>query len=392
MNILAIATILPIPGVIRYNDFVYQIYRHYRDMYEADSITMIKPVKIDLNPIKTLKGKTQLGQLNKKYRWDVEGFQVEIFPFLSSWSRRNLHAILTRSIFWLHKKRIRSLLEAHQIQVIHAHYIFSDGMLAYLINRSFGIPYVITTHHERYYFDHSYSREMALRILGNASFVLPLNYTNAQYFKSLGIQNVEVSPLGFNTAFLKNQKPKGKGPVRIFTASVLIKLKNIDQVIRAVASLITSYDITYSIIGKGEEKENLEKLVKSLGLDDIVNFIDHVPHEEMPDLMHDHDIFIMPSYFETFGRVFFECMAMGIPIICAQNSGIHGIFKEKEEGLSVDHQSVENIAEGLSYLLSDPEERRRIGRNGQKLASKYTWDRVANDLHEKYIHCLKKRD
>ena len=42
----------------------------------------------------------------------------------------------------------------------------------------------------------------------------------------------------------------------------------------------------------------------------------------------------MPSYVETFGRVYFEAMAMGIPIICAKNSGIYGYYKEMEEGVN----------------------------------------------------------
>jgi glycosyltransferase involved in cell wall biosynthesis len=214
--------------------------------------------------------------------------------------------------------------------------------------------------------------------------VIPLNHTNAEYFKSLGLRNVEVVPLGFSDTFRREQKPVSKGPVRVFTASVLIRLKNIHTVIRAVSQLVEKYDITYTIIGKGEERENLEQLVKELGLEERIQFVDHIPHQEIADVMHTFDIFIMPSYFETFGRVYFECMAMGIPIICARQSGIHGIFREKEEGLAVDHTSVESIAGALEYLVTRPEERRRIGLNGQKLVSPYTWEYVARDLRSRY--------
>jgi teichuronic acid biosynthesis glycosyltransferase TuaC len=384
MNILCISSILPVPGIIPHNDFVFQYYLHYREIYDSDRIVIIKPIKIDLNLLHALKGEGQLRKLRRKYSRDIHGFRVEIFPFISSWGLRNLHALLTSSIYFLNRRRIKNLFSEFRFNVIHAHYIFSDGMLAHQLHRRYGLSYFITTHNERYYFDHLLSRKIALKILGNAQQVIPINYTNGSYYISLGLNNVEIVPLGFNRFFLKNQKPWKGGPVRIFTASVLIRLKNIDKVILALRDLVARYDLTYTIIGNGPEKDNLQALVRELNLTDKVGFIEHISHLEFPNEMYKYDLFIMPSYFETFGRVFFECMAMGIPVICAKKSGISGLFKEREEGISVNHNSIKEIADALEYMVSNHEERLRIGRNGQKLVSKYTWEYLARDLHERY--------
>ena len=144
--------------------------------------------------------------------------------------------------------------------------------------------------------------------------------------------------------------------------------------------------------GNGPEKSNLAKLVSNLGLRNTVDFVEHIPHELLPEEMYKYDIFIMPSFFETFGRVFFECMAMGIPVICARNSGIYGFFTEWEEGVSVDHNNIAEITEALERLVSQPEERLRIGRNGQDLVRKYTWDYLARDLHERYRNSIEIKD
>ncbi|MCK4747109.1 MAG: glycosyltransferase family 4 protein, partial [Bacteroidales bacterium] len=96
----------------------------------------------------------------------------------------------------------------------------------------------------------------------------------------------------------------------------------------------------------------------------------------------------MPSFFETFGRVYFESMAMGIPIICARDSGISGFFREREEGISVDHRSIDQITDELEYLITQPAERQRIGLKGQELVKRYTWEQVAVDLHGKYEQSL----
>jgi len=119
-----------------------------------------------------------------------------------------------------------------------------------------------------------------------------------------------------------------------------------------------------------------------------VNFIDRVPHQKIAEEMYTHDIFIMPSYFETFGRVYFEAMAMGIPIICANNSGIFGIFKNREEGISVEHTRIEEIASELDFLISNEKERMSIGMKGKNLVENFTWENIARELHARYAHAL----
>ncbi len=391
MKILSISSILPIHDLLPHNDFIFQTYLNYKKQFIEDEITIIKPIKYDFNLFTILKGATRLGKLKKKYTWEINGFHVEIFPFFSSWGLRNLHSLLTRSILLINSKRIKQLISSRKFDVIHAQYIYPDGVLAYQLNKKFGIPYFVTSHHERYFFDSYFSKRMALKIFNNASKVLPINHTNALYFESLGVSNIELTPLGFNENFLREQKQITTSKLSIFTVSVLIPLKNIDKVIRAIGKLISKYEISYTIIGKGPEKENLVKLVGDLHLNEHVKFVDHIPHDKISDQMYKHDVFIMPSYFETFGRVYFECMAMGIPVICARNSGIHGLFKEKEEGLSVHHENIDEIAQALEYLISHPRERIEIGLRGQKLVRNYTWDEIAKDLHIKYLNSIQEK-
>ena len=388
MNILSISSILPIPGIVDTNDFIFQTYINYRKTYSDDTVVIFKPVRYSLNPRAILRGTTPLNQLRKQYRREVEGFRVEILPYLSSWRLANLHAIITRSIYYLNRRRIKSLFSEYSFDVIHGQYIFADGFLARKLGRRYRIPYFITSHNERRYFEHGISRRIALGILRNAFRVLPLSYLNYSYFLTLGLENTLLSPLGFYDDFLRPQKPDRGGRVKIFTAALLIKLKNIDKVILALSKLVEKYDISFAIYGDGPERKSLEKLVGSEHLEGTVTFHGQVSHEQIADEMYKHDIFIMPSFFETFGRVYFEAMAMGIPIICARNSGIYGIFKEYAEGISVDHYNIDDITRALEHLIADPGERLRIGKNGQDLVKNYTWHQVTKSLHSHYTASL----
>lgn len=389
MKILSISSLIPLPGVLKCNDFVFQTYQQYLQLYEADKVIIFKPVKIDFNILRILRKDTRLIRLKKNHIRRINGFRVVILPYLSAWSARNLHALLTASIFYLNSRKIRIFVKNSGIQVIHAQYVYPDGILAYLLKKKYNIPYFITTHNEKFYFDHFISRFIAKKIFLHATRVIPINHYNYRYFKEIGTPHLRFMPLGFSNKFIRKPKTSSENTVHILTVSVLIKLKNIDKVVLALKELEGKYNIHYTVIGDGPEKDNLMNLVTSLRLNDQISFIAHVPHDKIADEMIKHDIFIMPSYFETFGRVYFEAMAMGIPIICARNSGIHGFFKEREEGLSVDHRDIHDIANALEYLVVDADRRINIGLNGKKLVEQYTWENIATELHNEYSMALK---
>ena len=391
MNILAITGILPVPGLLKSNDFVFQTYMKYIESYPQDHVLILKPTQYKSNIKKLITRLTDLKKLQKKKTWEINGFQVEILPYYSARRFRNLHAILAFSLLLLNKNRIRAILDKGKFDIIHAQYIFPDGLLAFLLSRMYRIPYLITTHNELFYFKHFVSRRLALRVVRNAALLLPLNHMNFTYFRSLGMMNLKLLPLGFHDYFCRDQKQVQGEKVKILTVAELIKLKNIDKVIKAIHRSSLKHKLTYTIVGMGPEREKLKNLVIKLKLEHCVTFVDHIPHEKIADEMYKHDIFVMPSYFETFGRVYFEAMAMGIPVICAKNSGIYGYFKENEEGISVNHRNVNELCNTLDFLITHEEERKRIGRQGQMLAVQYSWDRIVENLHALYKDTLSNR-
>ena len=127
-------------------------------------------------------------------------------------------------------------------------------------------------------------------------------------------------------------------------------------------------------------------------MQDKIRFTGKIPHQKIADVLCEHDIFIMPSYFETFGRVYFEAMALRLPVICARNSGIYGFFEEMKEGISVDHNNISEIAEKLQLLISDDSLRQEIGNNGYELVKKYTWKNLAIKYHSIYNNSINNQE
>ena len=111
--------------------------------------------------------------------------------------------------------------------------------------------------------------------------------------------------------------------IKILSCANLIKRKNIDKLINACKNL---NGIELTIIGDGEEFENLKKL------DENVIFKGRLEHEKVIEEMQKSDIFILPSVDETFGLVYLEAMASGCIVVGTQNEGIEGFIKDEENG------------------------------------------------------------
>lgn len=385
INILSISGILPVPGYISSNDFVFEFYENYLLEFRQDNICFILPLKHSNKYLKKISqdsfDEKPLRNL-KKYQY--KRFEIHILRYLSSWRRCNLHSLLSMTLYFFNLKFIHKLIKQNEIDVVHAQYIFPDGMLAYFIWKKFKIPYIIASHNELRYFEHFISSKLAGMILRNACCITPVNFSNYKTLLQNNLKNVQHIPLGFQEEFLNYSRKDDHEEVRIITIAGLIKLKNIDKVILALNMLKERYHFRYSIVGDGPEKENLENLIHQHHLHEEIQLIGKIPHDKVAEILSEHDIFIMPSYFETFGRVYFEAMALKLPVICAKNSGIYGLFEEMKQGISVDHTDINDIADKLEILISDKSLRERIGKNGYQLVKNYTWKNISIRYNQIY--------
>lgn len=380
MNILSISSIMP-----EINDFVFEFYSHYLDEMKQDRVFFILPVKRTNKLIRKIAADqfddSKISRLKVYY---FNHYKVSIFKYLSIWRYCNIHALLSVSLYFFNRKALDQLITGNNINVVHAQNIYPDGMLAYYIRKRYHIPYIITSHNELRYFNHFISKRLAMKIFRNAYKVTPLNYSNYQTFLQNKLNNIIHIPLGFDEKFLRLKRKNNHDEVRIITVARLVKLKNIDKVIHALYSINQKYHFRYTIVGDGPEKEYLTRLVNQYNMQDRIQLTGKIPYQQIADVLSEHDIFVMPSYFETFGRVYFEAMALKIPVICAKYSGIYGFFEEMKEGISVDHTDISDIADKLAMLISDKSLRQTIGLQGHELVKNYTWKNLAVRFNHLY--------
>ncbi len=139
--------------------------------------------------------------------------------------------------------------------------------------------------------------------------------------------------------------------IKFITVALLQKLKNIDINIRVLAKLNHSINWKYTIIGDGEELENLRKLASFLKVQDRVSFLGQQNREEVLRELKHTDIFIMVSEPETFGLAYLEAMAMGNIVIGAKNNGIDGIIENSKNGFLCIPRNESELLDTIKAIL-----------------------------------------
>ena len=163
----------------------------------------------------------------------------------------------------------------------------------------------------------------------------------------------------------------------LITVSSLIERKKLDTILIALSKIKDKLDKlqwNFTIIGEGEEKENLQTLAKNLNIHNQVIFKGNLPHNQVMEELKKSNIFILVSYLETFGLVYLEAMAAGNLVIGAENEGIDGIIKHGQNGFlspAGDPQSLTRLLEEILFHQS-PQQLEHILIQAHETILKYT--------------------
>ena len=101
------------------------------------------------------------------------------------------------------------------------------------------------------------------------------------------------------------------------------------------------------------------------------------------------DIFVLPSYNESFGIVYLEAMNCKLPIIGTMNEGISDIIVDGENGLLINQGDVDELEKKIELLANDDKKRKKIGENGYNTAKNITWENNSLKLKQIFQEVIK---
>lgn len=183
---------------------------------------------------------------------------------------------------------------------------------------------------------------------------------------------------------------KKSGRFEFISVGRLVDWKNFDILIQAVALLKKrGADFRLRIIGNGAERQRLSNLISRLGVDDRVEMLGALPRQDIIENLGNSDAFVLASQHETFGVVFIEAMAMGLPVI-AGNAGGPVDLVDKSTGLLVKLRDSEALADAMQFMMEN-----RGNYDSKKIAedcrSEYSSETVVRRLEKIFSEALTER-
>ena len=153
--------------------------------------------------------------------------------------------------------------------------------------------------------------------------------------------------------------------------------KRQDLLVRAFAKIADDFpEIKVVFYGDGNDIELLKRIVTSCGISDRVTFAGVT--NNVYEAIHTARLFVMTSDFEGVPNALIEAMSMGVPVISTDCSpgGAKLLIEDHINGILIPRNDEDTLAERMKYMLSNPKEAEKMGRNGKKIAERFAEDKI----------------
>ncbi|MDQ2698590.1 MAG: glycosyltransferase [Actinomycetota bacterium] len=137
--------------------------------------------------------------------------------------------------------------------------------------------------------------------------------------------------------------------------------KQIDVVLHAMTKLDPALEVTFDVVGQGDQRRALEQLAEQLGLTDRVTFHGHTTDEELRGFLTNASVFVIASIAELQSIATMEAMASGLPVVGADAMALPHLIHDGENGYLFRPGDVDDLAAKLTTVLTQtPQERLRM--------------------------------
>lgn len=282
--------------------------------------------------------------------------------------------------------RARRYVRQNSYAVLHAHFIFPDGLVAYHIKKLTGLRYVITAHGsdvpgynpERFRALHALLRPLWTRITGDAERIIcPSQSLQELVRRSNKEARVAIIPNGFDSRkFVPGEKRD-----RILVVTRMFARKGVQYFLRALHGTATGYEIV--IVGDGPYLPALRALARDLKVEaTFVGALDN-DSQRLKELYETSRIFVLPSEAENFPVVLLEAMSAGCAIITTRATGCEEVVGDA--ALLVEPRDPPAIAEALERLTGDLSLCNELGHAARdRLCQSFEWQIVADKYRAMY--------
>lgn len=287
--------------------------------------------------------------------------------------------------------RLEQILRAENFDIVHAHTAISPLALAGLyVARKLGIPSLLT--------EHSVLRGAGNLFLRAADLLAfwtswPTVMTAVSEFVAAELRNLsgqsDIHVLHNATRIedwqtevgMKGQQPESPAhPAELRVTSVMrfTKRKAPCDIVRMIpevlARLPESLRPTFTIIGDGPERKNVERQAQLLGVSKYLELPGFLPRHEIRKVLSRSAVFILPTQKEALSIVAIEARAAGLPVVARASNGVSEVIRHGVHGFLA--PTTEAFVDHLVELLRNPQLRAEISARTRQGLERFGWDQA----------------
>ena len=210
--------------------------------------------------------------------------------------------------------------------------------------------------------------------------ILGIGEDAVKYYRNIS-KRWKVFPFQYVTEHNERTKGIPTGNLKLLFVGNLCKRKNVRIVIEALKGI---KDIEFSVIGNGEERLELEKLANQNNVS--VTFLGSKNMKEVPSIMQEHDVLVLPSLHDGWGAVVNEAMDLGLYVMVSDRCGAKMMIEKGETGDIFISNSYTSLREFILHAIKNKEFIRRNVHTNIESFSRYR----GNNIAEYFINCLMK--
>ncbi|MEG4533447.1 glycosyltransferase family 4 protein [Microcoleus sp. D2_18a_D3] len=169
-----------------------------------------------------------------------------------------------------------------------------------------------------------------------------------------------------------------KRPIFLYVGRITAR-KGIKTLLEACAMLKSQGYVDYSllIVGKGDQREELEAFIKERHFEEQVSWAGWVEYGNLGPYFQQADIFVFPTFEDVWGMVVPEAMVFGKPVLCSNGAASYELIVSGENGYIFDPSSAKELADKMQIFLDNPDLIESMGERSRQIISQKTPETAA---------------
>ena len=304
--------------------------------------------------------------------------------------RPRLSRLKETGIMLSYSRGVEKLVRRHDVDLIHAHFAYPEGLVGLIAKKRTGRPLLVTLHGYDILVEPTVNYGCRLdpeidrvvgKVLREADGVIAASSATYNAALELGCSPAKLSlipnAVDFRRFDLKVDKLRARKKLGLESDPIVFTLrahepqKGVEYLIRAIPLVLAEVpDAVFVIGGDGSLRRYHQSLADELGVSANVIFTGKIPDVELPYFYLACDVFVIPSLVEAFGLVTIEAMACGKPVIGTNVGGIPDTIIEGLTGFLVSPRDPSGLSEKIVLLLKSCQLRGEMGRAGKETVNR----------------------